>query len=489
MFSLATLVVAAAVLFFMKLGGPPLEPFDDATYADIAKNIVKTGDWLHFRWLGGATFLEKPPLQLWLIAASFKIFGQSEFAARLFSSLCGLGTILVTVLLGRELFSSNTAGLMSGCLLLSVDSFFAYSTRVMMDVPVTFFITCTLFFLYFGLKQDRFLIWLFYGVSFALAILTKSVVGLVGPATSILFLLATHRHQILTRNFLIGNCVGVLLLAPWHIWAYWRYGTIFLREYFGYHVWQRITGEIGVHRHSFWFFAQQLFETDTLLLILAIFGAVALIYRAIRDNQKGNWLVIIWGCSVFLPISLARSKLFWYVVPLYPPLCIYAGYALHRLVVGSVARRVVALALLLPFVWTAYNFQAHRMRRDWDDDPIYQLKNALIEITAQSPPGEVFYVYRFGAAVPLTNFYADRKAVYLFDNPAALAVFQKIPSDYVTNGFAKYLPGASDLVEFMATQRNSIFILEKATYEELTGETNCSLRASTSTLMFVNACN
>jgi len=70
-----------------------------------------------------------------------------------------------------------------------------------------------------------------------------------------------------------------------------------------------------------------------------------------------------------------------------------------------------------------------------------------------------------------------------------LAVFQKIPSDYVTNGFAKYLPGPSDLVEFMATQRNSIFILEKATYEELTGETNCSLRASTSTLMFVNACN
>ena len=104
---LTALLVAAAALFFAKSGRPALEPFDDASYADIAKNIVKTGDWLHLRWLGGATFLEKPPLHLWMIAASFKIFGQNEFAARLFSSLCGLGTILVTVLFGRELFRSG----------------------------------------------------------------------------------------------------------------------------------------------------------------------------------------------------------------------------------------------------------------------------------------------------------------------------------------------------------------------------------------------
>ena len=76
------LLFSAAVLFFWNLGRVPFFDPDEGRYADIALTMVKSGDWITPR-MNGIAHLHKPPLSSWIVAASFKQLGPSEFSARL----------------------------------------------------------------------------------------------------------------------------------------------------------------------------------------------------------------------------------------------------------------------------------------------------------------------------------------------------------------------------------------------------------------------
>ena len=98
------------MLAFSGLGARPLISPAEARYALIAREMVESGDWIqpHFNH---ARFYEKPPLTYWCVAASYRLFGFTEFASRLPSALAYVGTVLLTFLLALELVGSGTAPL------------------------------------------------------------------------------------------------------------------------------------------------------------------------------------------------------------------------------------------------------------------------------------------------------------------------------------------------------------------------------------------
>ena len=96
------LALVAMALWFGLLDHRPLRDPDEGRYAEIAREMLVSGDWTTPR-LNGLIYLEKPPLQYWATAVAFKLLGQGNGAARLFSVLAGLAGVLLAFHAGRRL--------------------------------------------------------------------------------------------------------------------------------------------------------------------------------------------------------------------------------------------------------------------------------------------------------------------------------------------------------------------------------------------------
>ena len=93
-----TVFVAMAILWFANLGSRALLHPDEGRYAEIAREMAATGDWVTPR-LNGLKYFEKPPFQYWVTAAAYRAFGVHEWTARLWPALAGL---LAVVAIGRR---------------------------------------------------------------------------------------------------------------------------------------------------------------------------------------------------------------------------------------------------------------------------------------------------------------------------------------------------------------------------------------------------
>ncbi|KAF0811310.1 Undecaprenyl phosphate-alpha-4-amino-4-deoxy-L-arabinose arabinosyl transferase [Andreprevotia sp. IGB-42] len=81
-------VLLFAMLWFGTLGYRKLITPDEGRYVEIAREMLHSGDWLTPR-LNGIKYFEKPALQYWATAGSFRLFGETDFAARLWPALTG----------------------------------------------------------------------------------------------------------------------------------------------------------------------------------------------------------------------------------------------------------------------------------------------------------------------------------------------------------------------------------------------------------------
>src|SRR3954451_16004346 len=111
------LFIAFCIVWFYGLGARTLVPTDEGRYAEMAREMVATGDWITTR-LNAIKYFEKPPLQVWMTALAFKAFGLGEWQARLWTGLCGVFGIVLTAYAGRRVFDERT-GLMAGLVLAS----------------------------------------------------------------------------------------------------------------------------------------------------------------------------------------------------------------------------------------------------------------------------------------------------------------------------------------------------------------------------------
>src|ERR1044071_2460561 len=135
------LVGIFVLLVWVELKGSWLFDPDEARYAEIPREMLVTGDFVTPR-LNGSHYFEKPPLLYWMNAASFKILGETPFAARLAVRLAGLGTALLLLLL-LPLDKDPLAGWWAALIYLSAPLSFALSRINLTDGPLTFGMTLT----------------------------------------------------------------------------------------------------------------------------------------------------------------------------------------------------------------------------------------------------------------------------------------------------------------------------------------------------------
>src|SRR5260370_6256366 len=139
---LAIYTVLAAILYLPGLGKPALWEPDEGRYAEIAREMVLSGDYVTPRddWV---RYFEKPPLMYWATAASIRIGGTNELAVRLPAMVFSVAEVGVTVALAEQMFGALGGVLAGGCLALS-PLFFGFARFLTLDPAVSFFITAAL---------------------------------------------------------------------------------------------------------------------------------------------------------------------------------------------------------------------------------------------------------------------------------------------------------------------------------------------------------
>ena len=393
---LLILSVASTILIFWGLGTGSLTSWDEGMYAGVSREILKTGDWINLRW-AGLPWSDKPPLYMWMTVIFFKSFGVNEFSVRFFSALCGTGTVLVTYLLGRVLYSRRAA-VASSLVLLTTWHFF-WSSRVgMLDMPFTFFITLSLLAFKTGERDNK---WLFLSpIAFALAFLTKSM-----ASASLLVILAVYIplagdiKLLKTRSFLAGAAVAVFMLGAWHWAALSRYGKDFITNYFVQHLLMRTTTAMDGH-------------TGDILTYFGVIpnkgrpwataGLVLIPYMAWRiwaRGEKKHLIPVIWASAVIGLFSLVKTKLHWYIMPVYPALSLMTGWALAKIL----KKYTVAAVIVLAAASTVY-LALEKNIFDLDYSPA--IKNIALQTRGALAPGEKVFLYDISD--PDLQFYLGR---------------------------------------------------------------------------------
>ena len=218
-------VLIAALVFVGTIVSPPALMDDvDGAYAQIARTMLESGDWVTAR-LNGIVYFDKPPGQVWAMAASFAVFGVHDWAARLPMALAAVVLCWVVYRFGRW-GMSDTAGFWAGLVMATCVGMWLFSRVRIPDVYLTLSVTLSLFWalkLLEGLPRKQ-LYAIGLGVSLGVGMLFKGLPALVFPGAALfLYLLTGGRlFQIETwRRLLPLTTAGAFLAvaAPWHVAA------------------------------------------------------------------------------------------------------------------------------------------------------------------------------------------------------------------------------------------------------------------------------
>lgn len=255
-------IAVAAVIFLSGIISPPSLMDDvDASQAQMARNMLSSGDWVSAR-LDGVLYLDKAPMKYWMTAISFAVFGVHDWAARLPNALAAILLCWVVVRFGRWACSPK-AGYYAGLFLATCIGLFLFTRIVIPDVILTLSVTLSLWGFLRALDEaeQRPRLWAcLCAASLAAGVLIKGLIGLVFPlGAGFLFLLITRRlfdRRTWSRLYpLTGIGIFLLIAAPWHILAIIRNPP-----YFDF----TMHATPGKFRGFFWFY----FINDQLLRFL-----------------------------------------------------------------------------------------------------------------------------------------------------------------------------------------------------------------------------
>jgi len=341
------LVAVFALVWLYALGIRTLVPPDEGRYAEMAREMFLTGDWITTR-LNGIKYFEKPPLQTWMNALSFAAFGLGEWQARLWTGLCGFGGVLLTGYTGRRVFGAR-AGFYAA-LALGSSLFWVASGQIdSLDMSLSGMMAIALCSLLIAqqdsatpAQQRNWMLLCWAGM--ALAVLAKGLIGLVLPgAVLVLYTVFSQDWKIWTRLHLgKGLLLFFAIATPWFVLVGLRNPEqphfFFIHEHF-----ERFLLKTH-HREGAWYYF-------VVLLIPGIMPWLGVLPQSLwgaMRRQPGTFqpklMLLIWAVFIFFFFSYSSSKLPGYILPIYPALALLIGTCLEN---TSRRSRLLAAGLLV----------------------------------------------------------------------------------------------------------------------------------------------
>jgi 4-amino-4-deoxy-L-arabinose transferase-like glycosyltransferase len=315
------------VIVFSNLGSSALFDPDEGRNAEKAREILLLGDWVT-PYENFLPTLDKPVFFYWLVAISFKLFGLSEWSARLPSALAGLGCVSLVYRFARLQWGLQE-GLWSSLVLITSLEFFLFSRIVIFDMTLTLFISLALFSFYAVTQTDnpragkRHCLLMY--AAMGAGTLVKGPIALVLSGMIIFFyLLVTCKWFLLRRlNIPLGAIVCFAVVAPWYLWVEARnpgYLRYFLWEE---HFVRYLTPHFSRTKNWYYFFL----VLGIGFLPWSFFIPVAAKNLRNRTLSDANLFLTLWVILPFAFFSASNAKLPQYILPIYPALAILTGQA------------------------------------------------------------------------------------------------------------------------------------------------------------------
>ncbi|MBC7999993.1 MAG: glycosyltransferase family 39 protein [Leptolyngbya sp.] len=389
-FALLATFAVGVLVYFNALGNVPLFNPDEALYAEPAREMLESGDYLttHLNYIVRYT---KPPLVIWAQALCFSLFGVSELAARAFGAACGVLLVVAT-----QAFVTRYAGLRAGLIasfaLLTAPLYFATSRECITDIPLSLFLAGALmsFYCAFHERQSKFFALAGYCL-IAFAVMTKGPVSIVLPVAILgTFYLTTGHLKAAWQKFfpIVGALIVAVIALPWFVLEIAATRGAYFEEFFVRENFQRFTSVVDSHKGPIWyhvaavmggFFPFSLFLPGAVWEIFgplrnALEGAwksviskttaskvqkflpLLTAFKVLSDTQKLQYFAFLWLVITVGFFSASVSKLLPYTLPAFPAAALLIGMEIDRAISQPAKKRLLIPFSIITFVYAAAFF-------------------------------------------------------------------------------------------------------------------------------------
>ncbi len=326
-------IVVFTILFLIPfLGSVHLFESDEVNYAESAREMLVTGDYLTVR-IDFKPFPEKPPLFFWFQAASMKIFGINEFAARFPNIICGIASLALFYFLGRRLYGHRFGLLWILTYGAAILPFFFFKSG-MIDPWFNLFtfsgITWFIFYMDPDRLSTRILNILLSGSFFGLAVLTKGPVAMLVFLICFLVFLSLNHFRLNTKLLHVGLfiCVFILFGGSWFLIHILNGSVDLVKDFIAYQFRLFSTGS-SVHNGFFGY--------HLVVLLLGVFPASVIALKSFTKKTESTelqrlyrqWMYILFWVVIIL-FSIVKTKLIHYSSLAYFPLTFLAAWVWEK---------------------------------------------------------------------------------------------------------------------------------------------------------------
>ena len=340
--SILWLVLISWIAFFWNLGVMGVMDKTEALFVEVAHQVYLTDDWITPRW-NWQTFFDYPIWGYWMVALSFKLFGVSEWAARLPVALAAIAVVALSFYTLRY-FGLNgqdeqletrqkwiRAWIGTGIVALN-PGWVGWGRTSVTDMFLSSAIAMAMLSFFLGYAQpenpkvqQRW--YLVAPVFAAIAVLAKGPVGLLLPALAIsIFLIYVGQFWQVLREIKLIAMIGIFLLitVPWYGLAAQANGAEFIGTFFGFSNFQRFTSVLYRHAGPWYFYLPYCF---ILLFPWSLFLPLAIarlqfwrkkVWASTPRNRQLGLFCLVWFVLILIFFSAAATKLPGYILPIVP---------------------------------------------------------------------------------------------------------------------------------------------------------------------------
>lgn len=396
-------IALMGVFFFFRLAAYPLNDNNEGLYAEIAREMLQSGNYI-IPHLNGLPYIEKPPLLYWMMAGSEALFGRTAFAARLVPAGSMFALAVYCIYFGRRI-GNLRLGMLAGLILSSSVTVALLSRTILFDPLLTALMGLALlqFYLWYTERRPAFLRAAY--VLVGLGVLAKGVVAVVlCGATAALFLLQDPRRKTLLRQLLDPWGLGLFLAVtvPWHIAA-----ARALQEFsWFYFVNEHVLRFLGRRLPHDYYTGPVYYYIPRLLLLLFPWTPFVLLLsrgQAATETVTGGqrWFgrfCMTWFLVVFVFFSLSEAKANYYLMVGMPGVALWLATAIDAQIrsgrllplfycSGAVFLIYLGVTTALLTPWSIALLHRHGMPASLD----LEMALALITVTALSALA-MFYI-------------------------------------------------------------------------------------------------
>ncbi|WP_372519307.1 ArnT family glycosyltransferase [Candidatus Ruminimicrobiellum ovillum] len=426
-------VVVAFVAFFHRLGEAPLSG-DGIGYGQIAKEMTVTGDYLTPYHDGVPIFYtSKPPLLYWMMAFSGKILGFSNFSVKLPVALLSFLSIIFLFMFVTKYYDYITA-FFASIILIFTQQYLHHGRSVVTDGPFALFFMLALFCFYIASNDKKSFYYYLMSFFIGLSIMTKQASGLLIYFVILGYLfLSKSRSALKNIHFYLSFLLVPLIVLPWHIEMYKRFGDNFVKEYF-YSTINNVQGwgngwtedkvnyAMSAKKYNFfyeWYIYLQLLVNNYWpwlpFLIYGIYAKLRKTKDIIVNDKRRDIFVLCWALVPLIIFQTASEKNGNYLNILYPVFAVIAAEVLNSFsqkTVQKIIKILVAVSIFASILFIGFPIVSKGIDAQKLTDPI-----KLIPVVNTIDKNEKIVIRKEDNFVfsSMFLFYADRGNITLSD--------------------------------------------------------------------------